>query len=117
MKRCKKCGQEIKGKWSLPLCPDCYMEQLVKEWHTETLCELLEHCKTCPHFNITTDGCREFYECTLLEEERIQEFEEEDEEYEPDGSEGLLAVADYDINGNLVNVTILSNYPKSCERR
>ena len=32
MRKCKKCGQEIKGKWSLPLCPDCYMEQIIEEW-------------------------------------------------------------------------------------
>jgi len=80
-----------------------------------TLDELLKHCKNCKHFNITTDGYKEFYECSLLEEERIQEFEEEDEEYIPDWT-GLLAVAHYDANGNLTDVEIMDSYPESCPK-
>lgn len=78
--------------------------------------ELLEHCKGCPHFSITEDGWREFYECSLLEEERVQEFEEDDPEYIPDGSEGLLAVAEYDIDGNLEYFEIMDFYPENCPK-
>jgi len=42
MKKCKKCGQEIRGKWSLPLCPDCYMEEIVEEWNKLKEAEMRE---------------------------------------------------------------------------
>ena len=82
----------------------------------KTLDSLLKHCKNCKHFSITTDGYKEFYECSLLEDKRIQELEEEDEEYIPDGTEGLLAVAHYDVNGNLTDVEIMDSYPESCPK-
>ena len=56
MRKCKKCGQEIKGKWSLPVCPDCYMEQIVEEW------EKLKAERMSKREVIVCDGCGKIIE-------------------------------------------------------
>lgn len=78
--------------------------------------ELLNHCRNCPFFDIGLDGNKELYRCSLLEDEVVAENEEADPEYIPDGTEGLLAVARYTIDGKLIEFDILDFYPQSCPK-
>ena len=84
----------------------------MKEQHDE----LLNHCRDCPFFDIGFDGNEELYRCSLLEDEVIAEYEEDDYDYFPDGTEGLLAVARYTIDGELIEFEIVDSYPKSCPK-
>jgi len=94
-------------------------EEFGREELLEEANKLCEHCKGCPHFSVTCDVCDGFverYECDLLWNERVEEAGEEDDEYVPRGDEGLLAVAEYDKEGNITFFDIYDSYPEGCPR-
>lgn len=76
----------------------------------EVLEEIEQHCQGCEYFEIAEYGSKELYICRLLEEQRINEFED----YFPAEDEGLLVIAEYDMDGNLINAEWVDSYPENC---
>ena len=85
-------------------------------WAKEQLDKLSKHCGNCPLLTISVEGDEEIYECELLADEIISEWEESGEDYESDGTEGILAIAYYDKNGELYDFEWVDSYPKSCPK-
>jgi len=85
--------------------------------YEEELCKLLKHCRGCPFLNVEMKPYEDFYSCEILKTDRIEEFKRRDEEYTPGGTEGLLAIAHYDEDNNLIHFEKLDSYPKRCPTR
>ena len=81
----------------------------------EQINKIMEHCKDCPYLSISIDRNREIYACAILEDEILAECEEDGGwDYEPDGTEGIFAVARYNHNGEIYDFEWLDDWPRTC---
>ena len=78
--------------------------------------ELLRHCKGCRYFEEVIKDDKDIFRCILLESEMLIEEDDEGIEYIP-GSEGVLAVAKYNADGEMIDFEYWGEYPEDCPRK